>query len=274
MLNWRRAFDDLPEAVRSEARAERALAALSEEGDRARADLTSALTSFRVSAADLAVESLGVLIRRAEEIQRKEEDATRREQEAQTALLKVTEEYEQDRERLRVATREWDGWEAEWKQALANAVLDPISSGSGAAAAELLADMRRAAEQAQQHQTTRIDTMNREIHAFEGRVSELISEIAHDLEGIAPEEAVLRLTTRLETDLDQRKERERLAEAMVEIEARIQDRRNALAESEGTLYAALPGRRRPGHRGPARRYRALGSLPRTCLRRRRDSEAP
>ena len=272
MVSWRQTLGDLTEAVRSEGRNERALAALSDEADRARADLTAVLTGFGVSAGDLAAESLGVLIRRAEEVQRKEKDAAQREQEARTALLKAREECARERERLHAAVQEWSGWEAEWRQAIEKAGLDSASSGSGTAAAELLAEMRDAAGRAQEIQTKRIDRMHRDIRAFEVRVSELVSEIAPDLEGMAPEEAVLRFSARLETDLDQRRQRGELTKAIAQIEGRIRDRRNALAESEGTLtplYHAAGVRDLAALRaaiGRSNRYRELTRDRETVLR--------
>ena len=235
MLDWRKTRDALADAAQALRREERALAGLREEEASSRAELSAILAGFGLPAEGLEADSLSVLMKQAEDMERKQQEASRRESEVHAALLKATEECDLATQKLRQAEAAWAGWEEEWKRALEQVGLDPESSGSGTVEAELLGEIRDAAGRAQDLQSKRIDPMHRDIDAFKARVSGLVSEIAPELSGMPPEEAALRLSGRLEADLDHRKHREDLEREIAAIEGKIRDRRRARAESEGLL---------------------------------------
>ena len=234
MLAWRASLDDLVAAHEEQSCSVRALEALLAEEAEAREPLVRTLAEFGMSAEDLAADSLRVLARSADDLLRDEREAARRADESRAALARAEEEVVRQRDRLRGARADLREWEDAWRRALDDAGLDPASRPSGAAAS-LLVDMREAANRAAEIRTKRIETMQRDISAFEAAVARLVSEIAPDLDGVPADEAALRMRDRMAAALDRRSEREQLDGAISDLEAKIRERKAARAQSEAML---------------------------------------
>ena len=234
MLNWVATRDELLDASRDFGQAERELAALIQDEGEVRGQLSEALGRFGFAESELASDALRLLVRRAENLLRDEEEAARREEEARVGLAKAEEERNRERERVHRAEEEFGKWQREWALTLEGAGLDPASSPSGADT-RLLADMRDAANRAREIQTKRIATMQRDVARFEEEVRGLITDFAPDLDGIPPNEAALRMHDRLAGELDRRKERQELDRDIENLERKIQKRRAAGSRAEAAL---------------------------------------
>ena len=234
MLNWVATRDQLLEVYRNLSQAEREFAALNRDEREVRAQLAEALARFSFAEAELTSDALRLLVRRAENLLRDEEEACRREEEARVGLAKAEEERDRERERVRRAEEEFGKWQREWALTLEGAGLDPTSSPSGADT-RLLADMRDAANRAREIQTKRIATMQRDIVRFEEDVRWLVADFGPDLEGIPPDEAALRMYNRLAGELDRRKELRELDRDIEDLERKIQERKAAGSRAEAAL---------------------------------------
>jgi uncharacterized protein YhaN len=235
MRQWQADFTALVEKASDALKREAEAAALERTVEDFRASVSFGLQGL--SEPVEAAETLNGLVRRARSVFEKEEATARQAEELSRERVRLADELEASRSRLKLLEEDLRHWQRQWEQAV-----KPLGLGAGTRPVEANAvmeelksffDRLREAEVLQQ----RIEGIDRDAEAFRADVAALADAVAQDLAGRPAEEAAGELQRRLTAGREAQSKRQALQKQSEQEQARLRKADGAVAEIESLLTA-------------------------------------
>lgn len=162
--------------------------------------------------------------------------AAREAKDLQEALETAEREHDRCQEALTRAEIAWAEWGDRWQTALGEASLD-ASSAVEAVSTQigLIGDMRQKAERINNLRHERIAKIERDVEAFEKRVSEMASDVAPDLSGETADRAILNINQRLDESIRHKALADSKAKETDDLTEEIRLAKEEITQTLGTL---------------------------------------
>ena len=232
MLEWLEARDELLKAVERRAEATSALEIQRSEEREDKEGLLAELLSLGTDRSALEVDTLPVVLERAESVRRQYAQEAEDKARLSNNLQEAATDTKRRRRELARAKEAWLQWQEEWSAGLTELGLATDSNPDAVSAQiDVIDQMREKAGRINDLRHQRIDKINRDIADFESVVAKIVSELADDLASMVADDAVLEIENRLgeaQRIRDLRKNKETEIEA-VENNVRVleEDRKDA-----------------------------------------------
>jgi uncharacterized protein YhaN len=201
MLEWLTSRNEILEATGRREAGERQLGALREEELRTKARILAEMTTISAEPSTLDDQPLRIVMEAATAIQGRHEKGAADRRHLEERLRKMKADAVRKTTALQTAESVWSGWRREWADAIELLGLAADTQPEAATAqVDAIDQMREIAVKIHQLRHERIEKIERDIDVFARDVVALVGVVATDLSKLGPEDQVVELERRLETE--------------------------------------------------------------------------
>lgn len=224
MQAWLEAREDIVTLVAREREAQRQLDDNRQQEQEAIAQVCAAMTKLGGDVEEIGVDTLRVIVERADAYRRKQEANAEKIIEMREAMRTAKSEAARRQGELEKAEAERESWQADWAKAVAAIDLQCDDNPEVLSAKiNVIDEMRERAATARDLRDKRIAAIERDIGIFERAVAEVAAELAPDLTGSDADACVVELDRRREEALKLHQQHRELTEAVATRQRKIDE---------------------------------------------------